>query len=163
MKELNTKKNEEEGVYLIESMKDYYNYMATCFLEDKSGWMNNLASCVKSERDFVSYSDELLEDEPHYSLCEDVIYNKSLLLNKIITYAEHLPIERIEEVKTIQLMLFTLFGKDCDKKDYKRICNLTTIIENKSRKTINIQTDMYVENLNKQINKYGKRRKNNNS
>lgn len=41
----------------------------------------------------------------------------------IICYMEELPIERTEDGKTIQLMLYELVGQMCDEDEYKRISN----------------------------------------
>lgn len=99
------------------------------------------ASLINSIEDYVKYKkeqeekektlqkmrDDIIElervDAPTGIVCEpSVSYHRALSLNDIVEYAEGL--ESNEDVKTIQIMLFSLFAGECEPEELKRISNI---------------------------------------
>lgn len=130
------------------------------------------ASLLNSIEDFVIYKKQLEEKEKTLQKMRDEIielervnvptgfvgepsisYCKALSLYDIVEYAEGL--ESNDDVKTIQIMLFSLFAKDCEPEELEMISNIRPkrrpeVINNFYGNSQNIRE------IKKQINNHGR-------
>lgn len=142
-------------MYLIESLKEFQEYQNQCKERERKidNYTNSFLLPYKQ-------TTPLLASEPTSGIYETKRKTALITFNQIIRYIEELPIERIEDAKCIQLMLFEIAGARCNEKQHKKIINA---VRNKKRvpSTVVNLTDnsQYVENINKQSNNYGRKRK----
>lgn len=144
---------EKDGcvMYFIENLLEFMEYKKLCIEKEKK-----LKEYQKAKPYEIDDTPFLIAAEDSLSAYNLVSRGSVITLDAALKYIKDLPIERIEEAKSIQLMLYELVGGICDKSDYIRISNA---LKKKSRPTTVVNVKKGGQNINyvkKQSNKYGR-------
>lgn len=141
-------------LYLIESLQDFVEYKKYCKIKEQRLRQYKKVKPQETEDEHLIMAAEVLEMRYGSK-------NPRLMIDfeDIIKYMEDLPIECMEDGKSIQLMLYELVGGKCSEKDYKRIANAMKK-KSRPRKVVNVRDGgTYAETINKQNNNYGRKRR----
>lgn len=144
-------KKSEFLIYLIDSMQDYVAYKELCEKKEKD--LSRYTYEVHEFQEVYKHSHVAAEEGPIYSASKPSRKKLSIPFDSIIEYMKDL--ESVEDVKTIQLMLFELIGDECSKTEYKKIKDAQKNM--KRRYTVNVEAGgNYIHQLGKQNNRYGR-------